>query len=139
MSGQYHALVSEPFGMQIAVAEADIDEVGHVSNLVYVRWVLDVAMAHSRAKGYDWGDYRRIGLVFLVRRHEIDYVASVQRGDTVTARTWVSDWKLASCTRRTEILRGETVCARATTTWAMVSIASGRPTRIPDELRAQFV
>jgi acyl-CoA thioester hydrolase len=130
--------VSEPFDMEIAVTEADIDEVGHVSNLVYVRWVLDVAMAHSRACGWDWSDYRRLGAVFLVRRHEIDYVASVQRGQSVVARTWVSDWKLASCTRRTEIRRGDVVCARAATTWAMCSLASGRPIKIPDELRAQF-
>ena len=39
------------FSIPITATAADIDELGHVSNLVYLRWVLDVAMAHSRAVG----------------------------------------------------------------------------------------
>jgi acyl-CoA thioester hydrolase len=124
--------------MPITPELADIDELGHVSNLVYVRWVLDVAMGHSRALGWDHAEYRALGAVFVVRRHEIDYVAQVRAGDVLVGETWVEGWRLASCIRKTELRRGDQVVARAATTWAMMSFTSGRPVKIPDDLRALF-
>ena len=38
----------ERFELAISVAQADIDEHGHVNNVVYVRWVQEVATAHWR-------------------------------------------------------------------------------------------
>jgi len=125
--------------MPITATAADIDELGHVSNLVYLRWVLEVAMAHSRARGWDYPDYRTLGAVFVVRRHEIDYIAQVRAGETLSAETWVESWKAASCVRRTELVRDGKVVARAATTWALMSLGSGKPVRIPDELRERFV
>lgn len=127
------------FRMPITAAAADIDELGHVSNLVYLRWVLDVAMAHSRSLGWDYDDYKALGAVFVVRRHEIDYVAQVTLGQVLSAETWVATWKQASCVRSTELVRDGQVVARAATTWAMMSLTSNRPVRIPDELRAKFI
>lgn len=130
--------MSARFRMPIPVTAADIDELGHVSNLVYLRWVLDIAMAHSRSLGWDHPEYRALGAVFVVRRHEIDYLGQVTAGQALEAQTWVESWKLASCIRRTELVRAGQAVARAATTWAMISFASGRPTKIPDELRAKF-
>ncbi|MFN0248012.1 MAG: acyl-CoA thioesterase [Kofleriaceae bacterium] len=127
------------FTLPITAADADIDELGHVSNLVYLRWVLDVAMAHSRSLGWDHAAYRTLGSVFVVRRHEIDYVAQVTAGQMISAETWVDDWKQASCIRKTELVRDGKTVARAATTWAFISLSSGRPVRIPDEIRALFV
>jgi acyl-CoA thioester hydrolase len=134
----YIARMAERFTIPITPTADDIDELGHVSNLVYLRWVLDVAMAHSRARGYDFEAYRALGAVFVVRRHEIDYVAQVTIGQALLASTWVDSWKLASCVRKTELVRGGQVVARAATTWAMINLASGRPQRIPDALLAAF-
>jgi acyl-CoA thioester hydrolase len=124
--------------MPIAATAADIDELGHVSNVVYLRWVLDVAVAHSRSVGWDYAQYRALGSAFVVRRHEIDYVASVLEGQQVVAETWVDSWKQASVVRRTDLRRGETVVARASSLWAFVSLTTGRPQRIPDALLAAF-
>jgi acyl-CoA thioester hydrolase len=126
------------FTLPITAIDADIDELGHVSNLVYLRWVLEVAMAHSVSLGWDHAAYRAFGSVFMVRRHEIDYVAQVTLGQTISAETWVSEWKQASCIRRTELLRDGKVVARAATTWAFISLTSGRPQRIPDDIRGLF-
>ncbi len=126
------------FTLPITATSADIDELGHVSNQVYLRWVLDVAMAHSAARGWDHAAYRTLGGIFVVRRHELDYLAQVTLGQEVLAATWVESWKLASCIRATEITRGGQLVARAATTWAFMSLATSRPQRIPDELRAAF-
>ena len=130
--------MSVRFSLSITATQADIDELGHVSNLVYLRWVLDVAMAHSRALGWDHPQYRERGGVFVVRRHELDYIAPVTVGQELIATTWVDSWRGASCVRKTEIARGETIVARAATTWAFMAFASGRPIRIPEDLVALF-
>ena len=134
----YIARMAERFAIPITPTPADIDELGHVSNLVYLRWVLDVAMAHTRALGWDYAEYRALGAVFVVRRHEIDYVAQVTLGQELRAETWVDSWRMASCVRKTELRYQDKVVARAATTWAMISFATGRPQRIPDELLALF-
>lgn len=130
--------MAERFAISITPFAADIDELGHVSNLVYLRWVLEVAMAHTRALGWDIAQYRDLGAAFMVRRHEIDYIAQVTLGQTLRAETWVDSWRQASCIRKTELLRDGKVVARAATTWAMIGLTSGRPQRIPDELTAAF-
>jgi len=130
--------VSARFTMPITAVETDIDEVGHVSNIVYLRWVMEVAMEHSRALGWDYPDYKAFGAVFMVRRHEIDYVAQVTLGQTLSAETWVDEWRQASCIRKTELIRDGKIVVRAATTWALISLGSGRPIRIPDEMRAKF-
>ena len=126
------------FTLPITATAADIDELGHVSNQVYLRWVLDVATAHSTARGWGHPEYRALGGVFVVRRHELDYLGQVTLGQEVIATTWVASWKAASCIRATEITRGDQVVARAATTWAFISYASGRPQRIPQPLLDAF-
>jgi acyl-CoA thioester hydrolase len=36
----------EPFEKDIDIVEADIDMLGHVNNVVYLRWVQEMAIAH---------------------------------------------------------------------------------------------
>ena len=126
------------FQLAFEVADADIDPLGHASNIAYVRWVQDVAVAHSVSLGLDLGAYLRLGGVFVVRRHEIDYLRPVLRGESLEARTWICSLMAAKCERATELVRpGDgVVVAKAMTTWGFVAQASGRPTRIPDAVKA---
>lgn len=129
---------SERFTLSIAATSADIDELGHVSNQVYLRWVLEVATAHSAAAGWGYREYRELGGAFVVRRHELDYLTPVLAGHQLRATTWVDSLRAASCIRATEITRDDEVVLRAATTWVFTSISTGRPQRIPDQLRAAF-
>jgi acyl-CoA thioester hydrolase len=130
--------VPERFRFPITASEGDIDALGHVSNLVYLRWVLEAATAHSISKGWGQAEYLAAGHVWVVRRHELDYLVQVTLGQSLVAETWVESWKAASCVRRTELIRDDQVVARAATTWAFMSLGSGRPQRIPDSLRETF-
>lgn len=132
------------FATETAVSAADIDELDHVSNVVYVRWILHAAQTHSRAVGYDFAAYQRLGAVFVVRRHEVDYLVPALAGDRIVLRTWVDSWKAASSVRMTSIVRvqerdGEVELARGRTRWALVDLETGRPRRIPDDIKAAFV
>jgi len=137
------AAVEVAFRMDVAVADGDIDMLEHASNIAYVRWVQDVALAHSDAVGLDFAAYRELGAVFVVRRHEIDYLRPVLRGDRLELRTWIDSAFAAKCKRATSIVKvtgdgAELEVARAMTTWGYVEIATGRPTRIPESVRVAF-
>ncbi|HVJ91110.1 MAG TPA: thioesterase family protein [Labilithrix sp.] len=124
--------------IEIVVSNDDIDGLGHASNIAYVRWIQDVAVSHSTAVGLDLDAYRALGGVFFVRRHEIDYMRPVLRGDRLQVRTWIDSASAAKCKRATEILHEDKLVARAMTTWGYVELARGRPTRIPDAVRDAF-
>ena len=126
--------------IELEVPDSDIDQLGHASNIAYLRWVQDVAIDHSAAVGLDLPTYRERGAVFVVLRHEIDYLRSALRGDHLLVRTWVSSASAATCRRETEIKRTSdaTVVARGSTTWGFVDIVSGRPRRIPDDIIEAF-
>ncbi|MFI5302129.1 MAG: acyl-CoA thioesterase [Polyangiales bacterium] len=132
--------LSARFVFDVPVEPEDIDVLGHVSNLVYVRWVQDAAWRHSSAVGWDHAAYVRLGALFVVRRHELDYLASAIAGDVARITTWVDSWSAASSIRRTEATRVSDgrVLLRAATTWAMVSAKTGRPTRIVPEIVRAF-
>jgi acyl-CoA thioester hydrolase len=127
-----------PFLLRVRAEPADIDGLGHVSNLVYLRWVLEAALAHSTAKGLDEAAYKTRGQGWVVRRHEIDYVRAAFAGDELVVETRVASVAAASSTRRTRILRDGELLARAATNWAYVDFGSGRPMRIPEEVKSLF-
>jgi len=129
-----------PFVLPMTVVPADIDEQGIASNVAVVAWMNRAAIAHSTALGFDWVQYRRMGAMFVVRRHEIDYLRPARAWDELELRTWPGFMKAATAHRHHEIRRradGETV-ARGTNVWAFVDAASGRPLRMPEELLRAF-
>ncbi len=131
---------SEIFQQLLRPVRRDIDDLGHVSNLVYVRWIQDGARAHSDACGYDLAAYQEMGAVFVVRRHEVDYRAPVFLDEALVLSTKVVAWRGASSVRETEIQRrsdGVVVC-QAKTHWAFVDLQTGRPTRIPQAVQDAF-
>lgn len=131
-------MASPRFTLSLTATPDDIDELGHVSNQVYLRWVLEAAVAHSTSVGWGPREYRELGGTFVVSRHELDYLAPVLVGQELRATTWVESLRAASCVRATEIARGDQVVLRAATKWVFTSMASGRPQRIPDQLCAAF-
>jgi acyl-CoA thioester hydrolase len=126
------------FELRITAEQADIDELGHVNNAAWVRWIQDVATAHWRATS----DPAHVeAYVWVVIRHEIDYLRAVLPGETVTARTWVGEAPKGARFDRHVEFAGEDgkPRVRARTTWAMLDKASGRPLRVPPEVAAPFL
>lgn len=128
---------TRPFEISVAVMPEDIDEQNHVNNIVYLRWVQEVATAHwqaiasSEAQG-------EIG--WLVLRHEIDYKAPACLGDEIVLRTWVGKATRLTFERFTEILRRSDgqLSSKARTLWCPINVQTGRPVRVPLEVRGQF-
>ena len=129
-----------PFVHPVHVTAADIDQLGHANNLVYLRWVMEAALAHSAHLGLRQADYLTRGQVWVVRRHEIVYVKPAVLGDVLEVVTRVCSMAAATSERRTRIVRkaDRAELARAITDWVFVDHARGRPLRIPDDVRARF-
>jgi acyl-CoA thioester hydrolase len=125
------------FTVSITATEADIDELGHVNNAVWVRWIQDIAVAHWAAVA---PPEHQAAYVWVVTRHEIDYRGNVGAGETVTGETWVPDPpKGARFDRHVRFTGADgKVKVEAVTTWAMLDRATGRLHRVRDEIAAPF-
>lgn len=126
-----------PFEQRRRVEEGDLDERAHVNNVVYLRWVQDVAIAHWRRLA---SAESQAEVAWVALRHEIDYLSPALLGDEVVVRTWVGAAEGLSFERHTEVRRAADgrLLARARTLWCPVDARSGRPRRVSAEVRAQF-
>jgi acyl-CoA thioester hydrolase len=126
------------FTLSLTAEPQHIDELGHVNNAVWVQWIQEVAVSHWYAVA---PEQYRDAFVWVVIRHEIDYLRPALVGDTVTGRTWVDDApRGARFDRFMEFTGAEgQVLVKARTTWAMLDKATGRPQRITTEIVAPFL
>jgi acyl-CoA thioester hydrolase len=125
------------FELRVDVRPEDIDRLGHVNNLVYLRWVQDAAVAHWRAAATA---EEQAKLLWVIVRQEIDYLRPALKGDTIVARTWVGGATRRSFERHTELLRADDrkVLARARTVWCPIDAKTHQPTDVGPETRARF-
>lgn len=117
----------------------DIDELGHVNNAVWVKWIQDIAVAHWNAVA---SETQRDTYFWVVTRHEIDYRGNVGVGETVTGETWVADEgpRGARFDRHVRFTGADgQVKVEALTTWAMIDRASGRLARVRADIAAPFL
>lgn len=126
------------FSKTILAQPEDIDELGHVNNAVWVRWIQDVAVAHWAAVA---PPEHRDAYVWVVTRHEIDYRGNVVAGETVTAETWVPEPPKGARFDRHMRFTGADgrVKVEAVSTWAMLDRATGRLVRVRPEIAAPFL
>jgi acyl-CoA thioester hydrolase len=125
------------FTLPITATPADIDELGHVNNAVWVRWIQDMATAHwmAAASAEQVATY-----IWVVTRHEIDYLGNVGLGEAITARTWIADPPKGARFDRMMSFHGASgkLLVRARTTWALIDRTTGRIARVPAEVTARF-
>lgn len=126
------------FTLAFTALPEHIDELGHVNNAVWVQWIQQVALGHW----YSVADpAHQDAYIWVVVRHEIDYLRAVREGERVTGRTWVGEAPRGARFDRHMEFAGEDgkVRVRARTWWAIIDQASGRPIRVPPEVVAPFL
>ena len=125
------------FTRTFTATPADIDELGHVNNAAWVRWIQTLATDHWQAAARA---EHIVAYVWVVIRHEIDYLGNLQDGESVTARTWVADAPVgAKFDRYAEFTKDGRAVVRAKTTWAVLDRASGRLIRVPKDVPGRFL
>lgn len=123
------------FTTPILVQPEDIDQMGHVNNVVYVRWAQEVAYQHWATQAP-----RELQAKFswVVMRHEIDYKTPAFLKDDLQGTTWVAEFAGVRSIRMVQIKRGDKILCEVKTTWCLLDAATVRPARIPAELAAHF-
>ena len=121
------------------VRHYECDANGHLNNVNYVRFMEESALDASVAAGYPRERFEALRGLWLIYETEIEYLAPLKYGETVTVQTWVEDFRKVRL-RRAYALRnagsGEVV-ANGWTHWVYLDTASGRPAPIPAEVMAR--
>jgi len=132
--------MTAPFEHPHVVAADEIDEQGHANNVAYVAWMQDAAIAHSASLGWTAERYERMGQGWVARKHVVEYLRPAFVGDEILIETHVADMRRATSVRRYRIFRrsDRELLAKAETHWAFINYATGRPTRIPEEIIRSF-
>ncbi len=132
---------SKVFKYQTIAKQSDIDVLNHVNNEVYLRWLMESAVAHSDYLGFPVSEYTKIGSAFVVRRHEIDYLSSALLNDEVVIETWCGEIGGTKATREYQIIRSsdQKTLIQAKSLFVFIDLKTGRPKQIPEELVKIFV
>jgi len=128
---------NQAYEITIRALPSDIDELGHVNNIIYLHWVQEAAIAHWQALA---PEKHQKNILWVVLRHEIDYKSPALKGEEIIARTWIGQAKRLSFERNTEIIRknDRKLLARARTVWCPVNAETGKPQRVDQEIRELF-
>jgi acyl-CoA thioester hydrolase len=121
---------------EIKVTAAVVDRNGHVNNVAYIQWLQDAAIRHARESGC-MAATTAAGAIWVVRSHYIEYLVPAFAGDTLTMLTWVVNFQKVRSLRKYKLIRAadQAVVARAETDWVFVNAKTGRPLKIPDEVK----
>ena len=135
-------LLEPPEGRQVFTLDftpdpSDIDENGHVNNVVYLRWAQDMGTAHWRRVAPPEAQTQ---WAWIALRHEVDYRRPLMPGETAQGRTWVAD--LADGPRFDRFIRIDgpdgAMCAQVVTTWVLIEQPTGKPRRVPPWMLEMF-
>ncbi|MDA0839330.1 MAG: acyl-CoA thioesterase [Planctomycetota bacterium] len=123
------------------VSPDEIDELGHVGNVEYIRWMQEAAIAHSSGNGWSMERYRASGFSWVARSHFIEYRKPAFENDEITVHTWVANLKGIASLRKYKIARkrDNTVLAVAETKWVFIDLQTSKPKRVPSEVAAAYI
>ena len=127
-----HALAD---AFAVRVYYEDTDSSGRVYHASYLRFLERGRTEWLRGRGFSHQDFAQSsGVVFAVRRLQIDYLSPALMDDLLRVETQASALRGASIEFRQRIFRGERELVAATV--LVAAIHDGRPARIPAALRS---
>jgi acyl-CoA thioester hydrolase len=122
---------SNYFSYTHKVTADEIDNLQHVNNVVYLNWVQQASEKHWKSISNPKVD---TAFVWIVLRHEIDYIRPAILNDIVTIKTWIGDSYGVKSERFVTISIAEKIIAEAKTIWCLLDRKSLKPARISGEV-----
>jgi acyl-CoA thioester hydrolase len=130
----------EAFHWPVRVYWEDTDAGGVVYYANYLKFMERARSEWLRACGFEQDVLRdEAGVVFVVRRVEIDYLSPARFNDQLDVSVSLHETGRASLSVRQELMRGSTCLARAEVTLACVDAVRFKPVKIPPLLLQTLV
>jgi len=124
--------------LAIPVRTYDIDFVGIVSNIVYIRWLEDLRLKFLD-EHLQLNQQLEQGYAPFLAGTEIEYKRPIKLIDQVIGRLWVSNLGRLKWTVQAEILSNNELAAIATQKGVFISLQNSRPIPIPQELQNKYL
>jgi acyl-CoA thioester hydrolase len=128
-----------PVTIELPVQWGDMDALGHVNNVVYLRWFESARIAYFDRSGL-WDRFER-GVGPILARSTIDYKIPLDYPDTVRVSCSISRFGTSSLTlqQRLRSQRRGAVAAEGEAVLVLVNYKTGEKVPIWDELRSQIL
>lgn len=123
--------------MDIKVRTYDIDSAGHVSNIVYLRWMEDMRL-EVLERYFPLKPLIDKGYQPIIASTFIEYKRPVKLFDKPRGSMWLSEIGLASYKFEGQVHLGEQLATHARHTGAFIDIKTGKPRRLPVEFVRRF-
>jgi acyl-CoA thioester hydrolase len=120
----------------VAIEPADIDQMGHVNNSVYLKWVQDAVVDYWRSVAPPDAVARHL---WVALKHEITYLKPTFPQDVVVAEVIAEKVDGARAMFRTVLKRGEEVLTEVASSWCCLDAASKRPIRLARDIVTRFL
>ncbi len=116
------------------------EEIPHVNNSEYVRWINRTAELATDAVGLTREMLLAARRMWFVARHEIDYRGESFVGDVLLIATWITGFTRTTTVRRTVVHRPADAkkILDASTRWAYVNLQTRKPARMKQDVIDRF-
>jgi acyl-CoA thioester hydrolase len=123
---------------EIEVRYAETDQMGVVHHANYIVW-FELARTHLCAlSGFRYAEIERLGYLLMVTRVELRYRRPARYGDTVRVVCWGERLASRGVRFAYQVRRGDELLASGNTEHVWIEAATGRPCRMPEQLRPPF-
>ncbi len=113
----------------------DTDSGGVVHHAAYVHWFEHARTEWIHERGGSLEDWTKAGVVFVVARMEVKYIAPVRLDEVVSVSAELVRLKGSVAVFAQEASRGGKPVCSARLTLVCVDLESGRPVPVPDGLK----
>ncbi len=120
----------------LRVRYAEIDAQGHVNNANYLSYFEVGRVEWLRSAGLSYKELEKRGYGFVVVEALVRYRRAAFFDDELTLRTELGNLTRASLRFEYAVSRGAEMLATGYTHHACVTLATGRPVRVPEEVLA---
>jgi Predicted thioesterase len=123
--------------MPLKVQTYDIDFMGIVSNISYVKWLEDLRLYFLETH-YPLNILMKDGDIPIVQMTQIEYKRPVRLFDNVTGCLWMQSFESPKWTARMEIWANDKLCTSCMQTGVFISLSSLKPSKVPEKLQNKF-
>ena len=120
---------------KVTVAQSDIDELNHVNNAVYLKWVQTATLQHWHLFAPEQAIQSH---VWVALRHKIRYLRPAFFNELLSVQVQLEKVRGACSFYKTNILRDGEALVKVDSCWVYLNSETRKPERISHELLAHF-